>query len=329
MKYATMLISRHLRILTSTRVVRKTARPLLSHRATSSITVRGSIPTSAEKGGVVTLYDSSVYTWYSCGPTVYDSCHLGHARTYICTDVVRRILSDYFGVKLTFAMGITDIDDKIVQRGISLGLVEWCDIKKMVRELEHEFFRDIDSLNVLRPSAVLRVTEHIPEIIKYIQTLEEAGIAYCTEDGVYFDVSKLSGEYDKFGCVPPDTTILVNDSDSDSGRSQMPEGSTSTVFTQPRKHNKRSPQDFALWKFKGGSYVTGAVGLAEGSERLKGTAASVPSEPVWASPWGLGRPGWHIECSAMTHSLFGSKLDIHSGGVDLKFPHHTNEIAQW
>ncbi|KAJ1397437.1 tRNA synthetases class I (C) catalytic domain-containing protein, partial [Ochromonadaceae sp. CCMP2298] len=131
-------------------------------------------------------------TWYSCGPTVYDSTHLGHARTYVCTDIIRRIITDYFRLRLTYALGITDVDDKIIQRGVANGLVKWADMERMVRGLEDDFFSDMDRLSVRRPDAVLRVTEHIPEIRAYIEKLLELGSAYVTEDGVYFDCSTLA-----------------------------------------------------------------------------------------------------------------------------------------
>lgn len=199
-------------------------------------------------------------------------------------------------------MGITDVDDKIIKKAVALQHENWSQALRMVRGLENDFFRDMDKLNVLRPDHVLRVTEHMSNIIAYTEQLVRNGNAYVTTDGVYFDFSSLVNVYDKFGCsdIPAD--------EPEEGRGILAaEGGVSTTYaTSAVKHRKRNARDFALWKLQD---------------------ASAPF--TWDSPWGPGRPGWHIECSAMTHSLFGTRLDIHSGGVDLKFPHHTNEIAQW
>lgn len=264
-------------------------------------------------------------SWYSCGPTVYDSSHMGHARTYVCTDVIRRVMVDYFNVRMNYAMGITDIDDKIIKKGRESGLHTWDEMQAMVRTLEDDFFRDMDSLNVLRPDTVLRVTEHIPEIIAYIARLIELKSAYVTADGVYFDFSSLKNEYDKFGGAHPGS----NEEDGDSAAAVVGvEGvnianASNNFVSSVQLHSKRNAKDFALWKLlKPVKDITDTVAD-------QGTDSSKARECVWDSPWGLGRPGWHIECSAMTHSVFGDKIDIHSGGVDLKFPHHTNEIAQW
>ena len=266
---------------------------------------------------------SEPLTWYSCGPTVYDASHLGHARTYVCTDIIRRILVDYFNVRVNYAMGITDIDDKIIAKGKSKSLHTWLEMQAMVRGLEDDFFKDMDRLNVLRPDAVLRVTEHIPDIIAYITRLVELGSAYVTEDGVYFDFSSQKNAYDKFGVAHVERD---GDDNSDITTPTTPSVDTvthsassapSAYVDSTTKHSKRHYRDFALWKLHHHT--------ADASNQ---TTNSV-QECVWDSPWGPGRPGWHIECSAMTHALFGDHIDIHSGGVDLKFPHHTNEIAQW
>lgn len=227
---------------------------------------------------------------------------MGHARTYVCTDIIRRTMVDYFNIRMNYAMGITDIDDKIINKGRASGMVTWGEMQTMVRRLEDDFFRDMDALNVLRPDTVLRVTEHIPEIITYITKLVELKSAYVANDGVYFDFSSLKNAYDKFGSAH--VSNIEEDTDNTSFQSSA------------QIHSKRSAKDFALWKlYKGPNSVS--------------TSADHAKECVWESPWGAGRPGWHIECSAMTHSLFGEHIDIHSGGVDLQFPHHTNEIAQW
>ena len=226
-------------------------------------------------------------TWYSCGPTVYDVAHLGHARTYICTDIIRRILVNYFNIELHFAMGITDIDDKIIMKAKSINLKDWKDILKMVRKLENEFLKDMDELKVLRPDNLLRVTEHIDEIVNYVSKLVKDNKAYVTNNGdVYFNCKKLGNNYGKLGPIPPESNSEEGEAEGD-------------II-----NGKQDWRDFALWK------------------------SSKTNEPSWSSPWGQGRPGWHIECSTMIQSTFGKNLDIHSGGIDLKFPHHTNEIAQ-
>ena len=189
---------------------------------------------------------------------------------------------DFLGYNVRFAMGITDIDDKIIKRAASLGFSDKLSIMKMTRELERDFFADLDTLNVRRPDAVLRVSEHMDEILAYIDGILEKDMAYVGLDGVYFDTQSFGEEnYGKLG---------------NSGTREASPGSDNIP-------SKRHFRDFALWK-------------------------GADSSPSWDSPWMRGRPGWHIECSAMTHSFFGQDLDIHSGGVDLKFPHHTNEIAQ-
>ncbi|CBJ27917.1 Cysteinyl-tRNA Synthetase [Ectocarpus siliculosus] len=223
--------------------------------------------------------------WYSCGPTVYDSAHLGHARTYVSLDVIRRVLTDYFRFDVTYALGITDVDDKIIARARENGLREWPEVAEMAAEFERQFLEDMSDLGVRPPDALTRVTDHIPDIVAYIQRILENGMGYEAAGGVYFDVEGMGGAYGKLGVKASSSTTPEEE-----GGSEL--------------RGKRSHKDFALWK----------------------TAKA--DEPSWESPFGRGRPGWHIECSAMTHSLFGPNLDVHSGGVDLKFPHHTNEIAQ-
>lgn len=278
---------------------------LHSLSAKDTVTIRNSLTATDGNGPTYSKLDiSKPVSWYSCGPTVYDASHLGHARTYVCTDVIRRILTNYFNVNLNYAMGITDIDDKIIDKARSNQMHTWVEMQQMVRALEDDFFHDLDRLNVLRPDTVLRVTEHIPEIIAYIARLVELKSAYVTADGVYFDFSSLQNEYDKFGCAHPGSEAAAVDNDSGAPID------TNAYQSNTKHHAKRHAKDFALWKLHRGD-------------------CSAEQQCTWESPWGPGRPGWHIECSAMTHSLFGSHVDIHSGGIDLKFPHHTNEIAQW
>uniref|UniRef100_A0A667YH56 Probable cysteine--tRNA ligase, mitochondrial n=1 Tax=Myripristis murdjan TaxID=586833 RepID=A0A667YH56_9TELE len=222
------------------------------------------------------LAREGVATWYSCGPTVYDHAHLGHACSYVRFDIVQRILTRHFGISVIHAMVITDIDDKIIRRSLE----ENISASVLARMYEEEFQKDMLSLQVIPPAVYLRVTENVPQIVAFIERIIHNGHAYATEEGnVYFDIPSIGDRYGKFlGAV--------------------------NVQYEPGDSGKRDSRDFALWK------------------------KSKPQEPSWESPWGRGRPGWHIECSTVASSVFGSQLDIHSGGIDLAFPHHENEIAQ-
>ncbi|CAL7945177.1 unnamed protein product [Xylocopa violacea] len=326
--------------------------------------------------------------WYSCGPTVYDASHMGHARSYISFDILRRVLSDYFGYDVLYVMNITDIDDKIIKRARQNYLYEkyieknhtldeilddaknvmctfedtvkitndenkkcmlqkmLCNVEKAIENLENavklkddhrikeyqelllkeardplaewldkregatvtehsifsklsqhwegEFHKDMDDLNVLRPNVLTRVSEYIPEIVAFIKKIIENGLAYESNGSVYFDVAMFDKQ-DKHYYAK-----LVPEAYGDTSSLQEGEGDLSTSEIS----EKKSPIDFALWK------------------------CSKEGEPWWESPWGKGRPGWHIECSVMASIICGESLDIHTGGVDLKFPHHDNEIAQ-
>ncbi|XP_076311984.1 cysteine--tRNA ligase, cytoplasmic isoform X2 [Tachypleus tridentatus] len=332
--------------------------------------------------------------WYSCGPTVYDASHMGHARSYISFDIMRRILSQYFCYDVFYVMNITDIDDKIIKRArqnhlwdqylekklkeevpqiiedvnIALKpyqykmetttdpdkrtmlekgiakvtealsyiqklhtenennkdisqndkkklleaakdpLADWLDSQlgaevtdntifaSLPQYWEEEFYKDMEALNVLPPDVVTRVSEYVPEIVAYIQKIIENGMAYESRGSVYFDTGKFdqtpNHHYAK----------LVPEAYGDNQALEEGEGDLS--ISDNKLNEKKSPNDFALWK------------------------SSKPGEPSWDSPWGKGRPGWHIECSVMASALLGESLDIHTGGYDLKFPHHDNEIAQ-
>ncbi|KAI0026764.1 tRNA synthetases class I (C) catalytic domain-containing protein [Vararia minispora EC-137] len=359
--------------------------------------------------------------WYNCGPTVYDASHMGHARNYVTQDILRRILSDYFGYDVHFVMNITDIEDKIILRArqthllerfradtktlspelladvrdawtthvrarVRKGLVEadapadgaewdaWPALEAkfkdrawrqdalrrdekfemhfnaaararsalevgqsaldarqggvdVARQLideaadvlapaldaklgatvtdpsisrrlssywERRFFDDMDRLRVRRPDTITRVTEYVPEIVVFVERIVDNGYGYALEDGsVYFDTRAFDGAkghvYAKLEPWSRGNRALLEEA----------EGALASTTG-----GKRSPADFALWK------------------------ASKPGEPAWESPWGPGRPGWHIECSVMASAVFGESMDIHSGGIDLAFPHHDNEVAQ-
>ncbi|KAM8872854.1 putative cysteine--tRNA ligase, mitochondrial [Synchiropus picturatus] len=217
-------------------------------------------------------------TWYSCGPTVYDHSHLGHACSYVRFDIVQRILTRLLGITVIHAMVITDIDDKIIKRSLEENISPTI----LARFYEDEFKKDMMSLKVIPPAVYLRVTENVPQIVGFIERIIRNGHAYPTEEGdVYFDISSIGHRYGKFAAatVEPEVEAVSNS-------------------------GKKDVRDFALWK------------------------RSKPQEPYWESPWGPGRPGWHIECSTVASSVFGSQLDIHSGGIDLAFPHHENEVAQ-
>ncbi|TRY93243.1 hypothetical protein DNTS_000089 [Danionella cerebrum] len=329
--------------------------------------------------------------WYCCGPTVYDASHMGHARSYISFDILRRILKDYFRYDVFYCMNITDIDDKIIRRARQNHLLEQYrdkepsaaqilqdvltaqtpfkaklaettdpDKKQMLERLdaavsaalaplqvavqssaddlsirkqaqvlleeakdllsdwldsqfgsqvtensifsllpkywEGEYHKDMEALNVLPPDVLTRVSEYVPEIVAFVRTIVDNGYGYESNGSVYFDTAKFDA------CPTHSYAKLVPEAVGDQKALQEGEGDLS--ISAERLSEKRSQNDFALWK------------------------ASKPGEPSWDSPWGKGRPGWHIECSAMAGSILGESMDIHGGGFDLRFPHHDNELAQ-
>ncbi|KAJ5050752.1 uncharacterized protein L3040_002623 [Drepanopeziza brunnea f. sp. 'multigermtubi'] len=345
-------------------------------------------------------------SWYVCGPTVYDHSHLGHARNYVSTDIIRRIMRDYFGYELKFVMNITDVDDKIIlkarrerllalekektyseadlsqlaatafqsyaqgnlpelpkeglspsnyaqRRDAAYGkvlaggtltgegkagdaeakmkmhlanlttaaqgiqenrifggadeiLLPYLDslykesidgsdhsiFTKVTKHWEDDFMEDMQSLNVLKPDIITRVTAYCEHIVRYVDKIVQKGFAYETEGSVYFDIAAFEKAGNPYARLRPD-------SKNDTALQEEGEGSLSKSVG-----GKRGAGDFALWK------------------------KSKPGEPFWDSPWGKGRPGWHIECSVMASDVLGSEMDIHSGGIDLAFPHHDNELAQ-
>ncbi len=222
--------------------------------------------------------EDRVVKMYVCGPTVYDHAHIGHARSAVVFDVIRRWL-EYRGYRVIFVRNYTDIDDKIIRRAHEEG-IPWYEVsEKYIKSYEE----DMEALNVKEPTYKPRVTEHIREIVEMIDGLIRKGYAYEADGDVYFSVRKFP-EYGKLSKRNLDELLAG-------------------ARIEPGE-KKRDPLDFALWK------------------------KSKEGEPGWESPWGIGRPGWHIECSVMSMKYLGETMDIHGGGLDLIFPHHENEIAQ-
>ncbi len=215
---------------------------------------------------------------YVCGPTVYDLGHLGHGRSAVSFDVIRKYLIQK-GYKVTYVTNYTDIDDKMINRAEIMKIT----VKELADKIIPEYEKDYESLGIKKGDHQPKATEYVQDIISIIKKLEEGAYTYVISDGVYFDVRKFN-EYGKL---------------SKQNLDELKSGSRVELNAE-----KRNPQDFVLWKF------------------------AKPGEPKWESPWGEGRPGWHIECSAMSHSILGETLDIHGGGADLTFPHHECEIAQ-
>ena len=216
---------------------------------------------------------------YVCGVTVYDFCHIGHARTYATFDTLVRLLR-WQGMDVTYVRNITDIDDKIIKRAAEKNV----SVDALVAENIKNMYEDFDALNLLRPDIEPRATGTIPEMLAMIQYLLDQGFAYVGANGdVYYEVGRFKsyGKLSKQNLEALRAGVRVDVAD-----------------------DKKSPLDFVLWK------------------------AAKPNEPAWDAPWGKGRPGWHIECSAMTQKCLGVEFDIHGGGSDLRFPHHENEIAQ-
>jgi cysteinyl-tRNA synthetase len=216
---------------------------------------------------------------YVCGVTIYDYCHIGHARTFVAFDTVARYLR-FSGYELNFIRNITDVDDKIIKRANENN--ESC--AQLTERFTDAMHKDFDALNMLRPNLEPRVTDHMPEVIAMVEKLINKQHAYIADNGdVLFSVES----FPEYGQLSGQNLDMLQ--------------AGSRVDVEDSKHN---PLDFVLWKM------------------------SKENEPYWASPWGNGRPGWHIECSAMNNKHLGEVFDIHGGGSDLSFPHHENEIAQ-
>jgi len=226
---------------------------------------------------------------YVCGVTVYDLCHLGHARAYVVWDMVRRYL-EWRGYRVKYVQNFTDVDDKILKRALERGE----SMQAVAERFIAEYFQDMDRLNVKRADLYPRATQSLPAMFELIQALELKGFAYRVRDpqgkipgySVYYTVRKFPDYGQLSGCK----------------LEELEAGASGRVGEEGA--GKRDPWDFALWK------------------------AVPPSEPGFESPWGWGRPGWHIECSAMVRENLGDHIDIHAGGADLIFPHHENELAQ-
>ncbi len=216
---------------------------------------------------------------YVCGVTVYDVCHVGHARVMVAFDIIYRWLRQ-LGYEVNYVRNFTDVDDKIIARANERGI----GIEALTKSMIADFHADIDALGCLRPSSEPCATAHLAEMIAMIQSLADKGYAYVSDSGdVHYSVRK----FEAYGRL------------SGKNIDDLEAGSRVDVDA-----SKRDPLDFVLWKM------------------------SKAGEPAWPSPWGMGRPGWHIECSAMSCGHLGDTFDIHGGGMDLKFPHHENEIAQ-
>jgi cysteinyl-tRNA synthetase len=215
---------------------------------------------------------------YVCGVTVYDYCHIGHARSALVFDILRRYL-EYSGYAVTFVKNFTDVDDKIIKRANEQGVS--CDA--VTAKYIQAYHEDMSKLGIRAATKEPKATDHIADIIQLTERLVAKGLAYLVDGNVYFEVSK----YPDYGRL------------SKRRLEDLQAGARVDI-----DERKRHPMDFALWK------------------------SSKPGEPAWESPWGPGRPGWHIECSAMSIRHLGEIFDIHGGGMDLIFPHHENEIAQ-
>lgn len=226
-----------------------------------------------------TTQDGKTVRMYTCGPTVYNFVHIGNLRTFTFQDILRRWLI-YRGFQMMHVMNITDVEDKIIRNAMEKGM----SISDYTRPYEAAFLEDMDTLRMQRPEKVVRATEHIPEMVSAIQTLNEKGFTYESDGSVYYRIAQFP-DYGKLSHIDIS-------------------GNKAGARVDVDEYDKDDARDFVLWKARRGD------------------------EPFWDTPLGAGRPGWHIECSAMSMKYLGDTLDIHTGGIDLAFPHHENEIAQ-
>ncbi len=236
--------------------------------------------TLTHKNEVFVPQNKDEVTIYHCGPTVYNTPHIGNYRTFILDDLIRRIF-EYNDFKVNQAMNITDVDDKTIKGSVEAKLP----LKEFTQKYEKLFLDEIESLNIKKPNHLIRATDHIKEMIDMISILLEKEYAYIAKDGVYLAINKVQN-YGKLA-------------DLDLSK-------TSKERIHNDNYDKDNPRDFTLWKFR----------------------TPEDGDAFWPAVFGEGRPGWHIECSAMSKKALGDTIDIHSGGIDLIFPHHTNEIAQ-
>lgn len=249
---------------------------------------------SEKKEDLARLISGKKINMFVCGPTVYDYAHIGHARTYLFFDLVKKYLRS-LGYKVFYLQNITDIDDKIIARAAK----EKTSAKNLARQFEKKYYRDMKALGINGVDQYARASQHIKEVKKQIEALAKKGFAYKTDSGIYFQVKKFS-DYGKLSrqnleALRPGWRI-----ESDS--------------------QKKDPLDFALWKLNRSK----TTNPSESTNKIKINNGG----PAWPSPWGRGRPGWHIEDTAITEKYLGPQYDLHGGGVDLKFPHHESEIAQ-
>ncbi|TAL20666.1 cysteine--tRNA ligase, partial [Patescibacteria group bacterium] len=243
---------------------------------------------------------------YTCGPTVYHYAHIGNLRSFILSDILRRTLL-YSGYRVKQVMNITDVghlvsdadtgEEKIAAAARREGKTAW----EVAEFYTQAFLADLKALNIKKPSALPRATEWIKEQIALVRLLEKKGFTYQTSDGIYFDSSKLSS----YGALSGQ-------------RLEEREAGKRVALGE-----KKRPTDFALWKFSSSQGLT-----SHGGQTLKKRNLTPKRDMEWKSPWGTGFPGWHTECSAMSRAFLGQPFDLHTGGIDLIFPHHTNEIAQ-
>ncbi|MEI6057959.1 MAG: cysteine--tRNA ligase, partial [bacterium] len=226
---------------------------------------------------------------YQCGPTVYDTAHIGNLRTFVFDDIVRRVF-EYRGFAVTQVMNITDVDDKTIRRSGEEGI----SLAELTSKYEALFLADIDTLNILRPHHILSARAHVPDMIAMISTLLERGVAYVAKDGVYLSINKVKN----YGAL---AKLKIGKSAEEGTDADIDANAKVHERIANDEYDKENPRDFAVWKFSEDQDVKNA------------------KEISWDAPFGRGRPGWHIECSAMATKALGDTLDIHTGGSDLVF----------